>query len=133
MSTSFPNKAGDHADTDAILTRELEAAGIEVTQEEWVKRLSGEVKTTVMGTLHGWSFKRAWYYWMCSGPGIQVDAAQSLHKLHGTSVRVDGDCSCPSPRERYEGLACGHYHVDDQEGLCALADTIRLLVKEPVS
>jgi hypothetical protein len=135
----FPNKAGDHADTDDILCAELKAAGIPTLQEdagkppEWLadmlRKSSGEVKTSVIGVLHGWEFKRAWYYWMCKGPGIEVAAAERLHATHGRSVRVDGHCGCPSPREQYKGLAVGNYHVDDAVGLKALADTIRELVE----
>ncbi len=125
---SFPNRAGDHPDTDEILKAELLAAGIDVYQNDWLKESSGEVKTSVMGTLHGWTFKRAWYYWCASGPGIDVHTAERLHATHGKDVRVDGHCGCPSPREWYHGLACGSYHVDSPEGLKALADTIRGLV-----
>jgi hypothetical protein len=127
---AFPNKAGDHADTDDILTAELEAAGIEVIKYDFLRRSSGEVKTAVRGTLHGWEFTRAWYYWVCEGPGIEVEAAERLHASHGKTVRVAGDAGCPSPREVFKGLACGSYHVDDAEGLKALADTIRGLVEK---
>lgn len=137
-SMTFPNKAGDHADSDDILRAELKAAGIPTLQEAagqqpgylaaMLRRNSGEVKTSVIGVLHGWEFKRAWYYWMAKGPGVEVEAAERLHAAHGRSVRVDGHCGCPSPREWFKGLACGHYHVDDAAGLKALADTIRELV-----
>lgn len=138
----FPNKAGDHADTDDILTAELHEAGIKTLWEEEgnssdnlkdiIRRGSGEVKTSVIGTLYGWEFKRAWYYWMCSGPGIDVVTAERLHAAHGKTVRVAGHCGCPSPREWFKGLACGSYHVDDAEGLKALADTIKELVEGSV-
>ena len=59
----FPNKAGDHADTDDILRAELKAAGIPTLQEaegkppeylaDMLRRNSGEVKTSVIGCLHG--------------------------------------------------------------------------------
>lgn len=134
----FPNKAGDHADTDDILRAELAAAGIPTLQEaegkgpdflaDMLRRTSGEVKTSVIGCLHGWEFKRAWTYWIATGPGIEVDAAERLHAEHGRTVRVEGHCGCPSPREQFKGLACGSYHVDDAAGLKALADTIKELV-----
>ena len=134
----FPNKAGDHADTDEVLRGELREAGIPTLQEdagqppefmaEFLRRNSGEVKTSVMGVLHGWEFRRAWYYWIANGPGIEVDAAERLHATHGKTVRVAGHCGCPSPREWFKGLACGSYHVDDSEGLRALADCIKALV-----
>ncbi len=138
-STRFPNKAGDHADTDEILSAELRAAGIPTLADEGVSAVllgilreqSGEVKTSVRGALHGWKFERAWYYWMCSGPGIDVETAEGLHAAHGRAVRVAGHCGCPSPREWFKGLACGSYHVDDAEGLKALADTIKALAASP--
>jgi hypothetical protein len=77
MMSYFPNKAGDHADTDDILRAELKAAGIQTLQEDagkgidfmadLIRESSGEVKTSVIGYLHGWEFKRAWYYWTANG------------------------------------------------------------------
>lgn len=135
----FPNKAGDHADTDDILRAELKAAGIQTMQEadgkppefmvDLLRSTSGEVKTSVMGVLHGWTFKRAWYYWTAEGPGIENDAAERLHATHGREVRVAGHCGCPSPTEWFKGLAVGSYHVDTPDGLKALADTIKGLVE----
>lgn len=135
---AFPNKAGDHQDTDDILRAELKAAGIPTVQEAegkppeylagLLRNMSGEVKTSVIGVLHGWKFTRAWYYWVCEGPGIEIAAAEALYASHGSSVRVDGHAGCPSPRQQHKGLAVGHYHVDDADGLKALADTIRKLV-----
>jgi len=125
---TFPNRAGNHPDNDAVLRAELEAAGIKVTEHEFLRDTSREVKTAVIGTLHGWVFTREWYYWVCKGPGIEVAAAERLHAAHGQTVRVDGHCGCPSPREAFHGLACGLYHVDDAPGLKALADTIKELV-----
>lgn len=137
---SFPNKTGDHADTDDILRNELKAAGIQTLQEaeghppeflaEILRNQSGEVKTSIIGILHGWTFKRAWYYWMAEGPGIDVHSAELLHSAHGKDVRVAGHCGSPSPREWFKGLACGLYHVDSPDGLKALADTIKGLVAQ---
>lgn len=136
----FPNRAGDHADTDDILRAELKAAGIPTLQEDagkppeylvdMLREMSGEVKTSVRGVLHGWQFERAWYYWTAKGPGIEVEAAEALHATHGKVVRVAGHCGCPSPREWYKGLAVGSYHIDTPEGLKALADTIKGLVEK---
>ena len=136
---SYPNKAGDHADTDDILRAELAVAGIQTVQEadgkdpeylaDFLRRTSGEVKTSVVGVLHGWKFKRAWCYWMCKGPGIELVAADRLQASHGKTVRASGDCACRGPRFWFKGLACGSYHVDDAEGLKALADTIKGIVE----
>lgn len=135
----FPNKAGDHTDTDDILTAELKAAGILVLSEtespisEGIKNIlreqSGEVKTSVRGSLHGWTFERAWYYWIAKGPGIELSEAQALQAKHSKVVRVAGHCGSPSPLEWFKGLAVGSYHVDSPEGLKALADTIKKIVE----
>jgi hypothetical protein len=125
------NRAGkDATENDVALSAELAMAGIPFVIHDFLREMSGEVKSGVIGTLHGWTFTRAWTYWVCSGPGIEVEAAERLHSKHGKTVRVDGHCGCPSPRERFKGLACGSYHVDDAEGLKALADTIKELVEK---
>lgn len=136
--TYFPNKAGDHPDTDDVLNAELLAAGISSIWDNYdgnpeslkthFRKDSGEVKTSSIGVLHGWTFKRAWYYWTAKGPGIPLEQAEALHKTHGTVVRVNGDAGCQSPREAFKGLACGSYHIDTPEGLKALADTIKSIV-----
>lgn len=113
------------ADKDAEIAAELETAGIPVHRMPEFMRMKREVQTIIMGDLHGWTFERAWYYWVAKGPGIDVETAERLHAAHGNAVRVDGHCGCPSPREWFKGFACGHYHVDSQEGLNALANTLR--------
>jgi hypothetical protein len=112
---------------DDEIAAELEASGIEVHRIPDFMR-KGEVKTNVLGSLHGWKFERAWYYWRAEGPGIEVAAAEALHATHGREVRVAGHCGCPSPTEWYRGLAVGDYHVDTPAGLKALADTLNALV-----
>ena len=93
-----------------------------------LRKASGEVKTSVIGVLHGWEFERAWLYWIAKGLGIEIEAAQRLQDSHGRVVRASGDCACRGPLFWYKGLACGSYHVDSAEGLKALADTIKELV-----
>lgn len=132
MANGFANKAGrsDQA-LDDELAAELDAAGIEVHRYDFLKNGRSEVDTAIVGTLHGWKFERAWYYWRAAGPGIEVAAAEWLHAEHGRDVRVDGHCDCPSPREWFKGLAVGSYHVDTPASLKALADTIKELVATP--
>ena len=133
----FPNMVRDDIDVDTVLRNELNAAGIVALDQndgwtpwmsEQMRRASKEVKSAVRGQLHGWHFERASIYWVASGPGIEVEAAEVLHAIHGQSVRVGGDANCPCPREYFKGLACGLYHVDTPEGLKALAETINALV-----
>lgn len=137
MSTHFPNKTGDHEDTDSILTQELTLAGIPTIQatdntsdaiNRMLRRLSGEVKTCVIGVLHGWEFKRAWYYWVAKGPGLEYEVAKKLHEEYGDQVRVDGMAGGQDPYDANKGLAIDLYHVDSLEGLTALADAIKSVI-----
>ena len=127
--SNFPNRAGDWSDNDDVLEAELRAAGIAICKHRVFRESSGEVKTSVIGELYGWTFKRAWTYWVAEGPGIELEAAERLHLTHGNSVRVDGHCGCPSPGEWFNGLACGSYHIDNADGLRALAKTLTSLVE----
>jgi len=116
----------DPQGVDAILEDELKSAGIKITRlPEFMRESSGgEPRSCIAGSLHGWSFRRAWYYWIAKGPGIPPRDAMDLHKAHGKSVRVEGHLQCPSPAEYLHGFAVGSYHVDNADGLAALAATI---------
>lgn len=114
----------------AVCRAELEAAGIKVTEMDFLAE-GREVPSRAAGSLAMWHFRRAWYYWVAEGPGIPPDVAEKLHAAHGKDVRVDGHCGCPSPSEWFKGFAVGHYHVDTQEGLNALADVLRSIYIEP--
>lgn len=120
------------SDKDDDIATELETAGITVHRIECL-RDRGEVKTSVVGELHQWGFDRAWYYWIAKGPGIPPVYANELHESHGKEVRVNGHCGCPSPFEQLHGFAVGLYHVDTQEGLNALAETIRKVYSEAIN
>lgn len=134
MSTRFPNKAGDHADTDDILRAELKAAGIPTFQEaegkppeymaDLLRAQSGEVKTSVRGVLCGWTFERSWYYWRANGPGIPVEVAERLNNQYALELRVAGMASGDDPRRCFYGLGVGSYHIDTQEALNALAQVL---------
>lgn len=112
------------ADVDDALAAELEAAGIEVHRFAFLKNGKREVNTEVVGSLHGWQFKRSWYYWCAEGPGLPPSYANPLHAVFGSEVRVAGHCGCPSPVEWYKGFGVGDYHVDTATGLKALADAL---------
>jgi hypothetical protein len=115
---------------DAQCEQELTNAGIPIEKlPESLRKSRGEVQTIIIGSLHGWAFTRAWYYWIAKGPGIELVAATKLHEAHGKEVRVAGHGLAPSPLEWYKGLAVPDYHVDTHEGLKALADTIKELVR----
>jgi len=119
------------ADKDPEIANELKLAGITVQiMPEAFRTQHPEMRTIIIGELGPWTFKRAWYYWVAKGPGIPPKYADELHEKFGKKVRVDGNCRCPSPRESFKGFAVDHYHVDSQEGLNALADTIRQIIEE---
>lgn len=121
----FPNYAG-RADIDDALAIELSDAGIPAVRLPEVLRESrGEVQSIVIGDLHGWHFKRAWYYWTATGPGLPPHYADALHVLFGKEVRVAGHCGCPSPFEWYKGFAVGDYHIDTPRGLQALGTALK--------
>lgn len=128
-TTGFKNVASSEKADDLALAAELQAAGIPFEKLPESLRKGGEVKTIVLGALHGWTFTRAWYYWIAEGPGIPHEEATDLWNLN-LGVRVDGHCANPSPLEWFKGLAVGYYHVDTAEGLKALADTIKSLVEK---
>lgn len=123
---AFPNLASSPDNTEAVTAAcksELEAAGIQTYVFGGLYGQS-EVPSKCVGHLSGWSFKRAWYYWVATGPGIPPEIAERLHATHGREVRVEGHCGCPSPLEWAHGFAIGSYHVDTNDGLKALADTL---------
>jgi hypothetical protein len=129
MTQTFSNMAGKK-DIDDLLAAELTSADIEVLRLQFLKDGRREVDTSVRGSLHGWGFTRAWYYWVAEGPGLPPSYATPLHETHGRDVRVEGDCGSPSPMEARKGFAIGLYHVDTADGLKALADTLRLVVSD---
>jgi len=126
---AFPNLAGKSCDAEC--SAELEVAGIKVEKMPECVRASwnGEVKTIVFGTLCGWSFTRAWYYWVAKGPGLSLEYAIPLYRTHGKQVRVGGHCGCLTPFY-CGGSAVDHYHIDTPEGLKALTRAIEQSVKD---
>ena len=124
---TFPNKAGNNPDNDEVLRKELEEAGITIEKMTDFIQEKYEVKTSIYGTLGGWIFFRAWYYWVAEGPGIPYDEAMELQRKLGKVLRASGDCGCRGPGFWFGGLACGNYHVDTQDGLNALSGVIRRL------
>lgn len=138
----FPNLArhvpegGDpaiFAEVDAACKAELEAAGIPLGGAEFIRHSAGggfrEVPTKHVGSHCLWGFRRAWYYWVATGPGVPPDKAEEFHRDWGTQVRVEGHCGCPSPLEFCHGFAVGQYHIDTQEGLNAFAAMIRSIYR----
>lgn len=122
------NAAGDLS-CDEYIKLELETAGIPFEQINVLKTTS-EVPSTIIGFLDGWTFRRAWYYWVAQAKDtvLLFEFADGLHLKFGTEIRVAGSCLCLSPKEEYKNswnLGVSLYHIDTQEGLIAFADSIR--------
>jgi hypothetical protein len=98
-------------------------------EEMEVRRSRGEVPTRWVGQLGPWKFRRAWYYWIASGPGIPPAQAVKLYEEQGHACRMDGGAPT-DPREKNAGFAVNLYHVDTQNALNALAATIRGIMGE---
>jgi len=120
------NLAGDPG-CDFYIKQELEEAGIEVT--EIGIPYNREVPSAITGRLHGWSFMRAWYYWVAKADEatcLPFNLADELYILDKT-VRVAGHCAAPAPREWYKQpyhVGVPLYHVDTQVGLNLLVQYI---------
>jgi hypothetical protein len=127
----FSNLAKDHSpELDAQITAELQLAGIEAHTLPYVPT-NTEVKTLVRGTVGPWIFTRHWSYWSAKGPSIPTTAALELFQDHSATVRANGHAGSPSPLELYQGFGVTSYHIDDPEGLKALADVIKRIATIP--
>jgi len=113
---------------DEFLKKELEEAKIPYHEYSF-KLANSEVPTHLIDTLEGWTFKRAWRYWAATtDQPLLFTFANRLHAEYGEECRVSGNCGAPSPREEYKYPWCLGvvlYHVDTQEALNALAQTIK--------
>jgi len=120
-------------ETDDAVCAELAAAGLEkesIFQNDAL-RYSGkgryfEVPASVVGLPHRWQLRRAWGYWIATGPGIPPEHAIPFDEEWGKEVRVTGDCACRGAEFWGQGFAIGVYHIDTQEGLSAF---VKLLEK----
>jgi hypothetical protein len=89
------NLAGSK-EADARISDELTICGINISFNEELRQR--EVSTNVEGRLGPFTFQRAWYYWVVSGP-VPLDIAKKLYedRVGRTDIRVAGHCACPSP------------------------------------
>ena len=89
-----------------------------------------------------YTFVRAWYYWVATGP-IPLSVARLLYNnpVGKKNIRVAGHCGCPPPDKEKdgvllwagpyegpydeEGAAVYTYHIDSQEGLNLFIGTIK--------
>jgi hypothetical protein len=119
------NLAGDK-DCDRAIRRELERARIGMAEGE---REPGEVPATITGTLLGWKFTRAWYYWVARierGPGLSPHEATKLYydPVGREDIRVAG-CAGNRMPTGYVDV----YHIDSEVGLRIFADALHAGVR----
>ena len=90
------NLAGN-SNATVYIESELQEAGIEIVRG---KMRQGEVKTNITGRLGEFTFKRAWYYWIVSGP-VPLDVAKEMYatEIGKEYIRVAGHAGCPPPEE----------------------------------
>ena len=81
---------------DPYIELELKLAGINVVEKE----TKGEVPTKYIGELEGFTFERAWYYWIVKG-NVPLELANEMYEnpIGKKDVRVTGHCGCPAPEE----------------------------------
>lgn len=79
---------------DRVIRDELFAAGAEVV--ELPELQAGEVLARLQGRVGPVTLRRAWRYWIASGP-VPLDVARAMyeHPIGRESVRVAGHCGCP--------------------------------------
>ncbi len=121
------NLAGDE-NCDEFIARELSRSRINAVQG---KRSCREVPASITGKLGPFTFTRAWYYWMVSGP-TPLAVAKELYAdpVGRADVRVEGHCGCPAPEKPWTIRKDGEefvmsYHIDTEVGLRLFTDTIR--------
>lgn len=80
----------------AVAAQELQQAGVPITilPEPW-----GEPQSWAGGELPGFTFRRAWRYWVVEGR-MPLAAARLIHAHpNGAEVRVNGNCTAPAPED----------------------------------
>lgn len=122
------NLAGDKQ-AGAWAALELQLAGVEIVPAD----VRGEeVECGLIGKLGDFTFRRAWYYWVVTGP-MPLAVAQALydeHEIVRRDVRAAGHCCRLRPGDPGATADLGFldcYHVDSQEGLTLLCEEIRRL------
>ena len=90
------NLAG-HVSADRIVALELSEAGVQLLVDQ---NQNGEVPTILYGRIPGFTFTRAWYYWVVRGE-VPLETAKRLydHPIGRSDVRVAGHCGCPPPED----------------------------------
>ena len=86
------------ADVNKKVREELEIANIPVIKLP--SYMNTEVKTSYIGMLNGFTFYRAWYYWICQGD-IPLEKAKDIYKNYRElSIRAGGHCGNVDPESQ---------------------------------
>ena len=102
-------------DCDKFIKLELKRSRIDVIHG---MRRKSEVPTSITGKLGPFTFERAWYYWVVSGP-VPLAVAKELYgdPVGATDIRVAGHCGCPPPKRPWITVITldGRHVIDSQE------------------
>jgi hypothetical protein len=101
---------------DDVIKLELKAAGIPICK--FFGQHKHEVPWTYEGKLFGWTFRRAWYYWVADGR-LPLPVAQYIYNRDTTrAVRVAGHCGAPPPErpwtEEYDSKGYGIFQYEPE-------------------
>lgn len=80
----------------------------------------GECKVDIEGVVGDWTLRRAWTYWIVSGPPVAREAVVEFDAEHGATVRARGYSG--GGALYIEDGPVTTWHVDTLEGLRALKE-----------
>lgn len=125
--TTFALLTGEYAEINAAIKQELSEAGI--GPFDIVVPPAHGVKTSIIGQLGPWAFRRADTYWIAEGPGMPMDIANVLHTTMGHEIRVGGVAGGADPRTHFQGFTPTVYHIDTQDALDIFSQALRGVIE----
>jgi hypothetical protein len=101
---------------DDTIKLELRESGIPI--HKFFGEHKQEVPWTYEGILFGWTFHRAWYYWMANGR-LPLHVAKYIYEMDNTkSIRVNGHCAAPAPEDpwldNFDANGYGLFHTETE-------------------
>jgi hypothetical protein len=111
---------------DETIKLELKDAGIPISK--FFGQHKHEVPWTYQGKLFGWTFTRAWYYWVVEGV-LPLPVARYLYEQDkDKAIRVAGHCGSPPPEdpwlENYDANGYALYHTEKEPPKESIMHTI---------
>jgi hypothetical protein len=85
---------------DTYITEELMLAKINLVRNDQIKFEYSEVPYSVTGEMQGFTFHRAWNYWIINGYMPLLKAQELYYLSKELQIRVNGDCSNPEPTSK---------------------------------